>query len=308
MKRFEGIIRPVRRLSGQLRPASGGGGGGGSRTVEGVPPLSFGAERAGALSNWRIFGNGDGHLVESVNVAPQSLTLEQGTFDAGASAETDIESTTRVRTGVLDLPALTDTNWRVCVSWHSVLSVDTEAMIRIYNADGSYYSYQSWEKYRVSSMSPAWEYSVLTPYRQIKLRLAFRRTDNGEILPTDIYNVQIEYNRSSPQAYEAPVSKIYGAGDIIADSRSADFCKYQVPVTVGGSTHNIVLDEPLIIRNGVADYLDFKSLSRVDGDGNVSSLELPELGFTAGSNTLSVGTVVQPTKVSVTGAVREEES
>ena len=29
MKRLEGIIRPVRRLSGQLRPASGGGGGGG---------------------------------------------------------------------------------------------------------------------------------------------------------------------------------------------------------------------------------------------------------------------------------------
>ena len=29
MKRFEGIIRPARRLSGQLRPASGGGGGGG---------------------------------------------------------------------------------------------------------------------------------------------------------------------------------------------------------------------------------------------------------------------------------------
>lgn len=29
MKRFEGIIRPVRRLSGQIKPVSGGGGGGG---------------------------------------------------------------------------------------------------------------------------------------------------------------------------------------------------------------------------------------------------------------------------------------
>lgn len=30
MKRLEGIIRPARRLSGQIKPASGGGGGGGS--------------------------------------------------------------------------------------------------------------------------------------------------------------------------------------------------------------------------------------------------------------------------------------
>lgn len=54
MKRLEGIIRPVRRLSGQIKPASGGGGGGGG-----------GGGSAYATTDAAIFA-----IAENVIVAP----------------------------------------------------------------------------------------------------------------------------------------------------------------------------------------------------------------------------------------------
>lgn len=87
---------------------------------------------------------------------------------------------------------------------------------------------------------------------------------------------------------------------------------YKIPVTVTNGTvtqtEDIYLDTPLSVSGNSADYIDYENQKRINADGTQEDVTLPELGFAAGSNTLSVGTVVQPTKVSVTGAVREEES
>lgn len=87
---------------------------------------------------------------------------------------------------------------------------------------------------------------------------------------------------------------------------------YKIPVTVTNGTvtqtEDIYLDTPLSVSGNSADYIDYENQKRINADGTQEDVTLPELGFAAGSNTLSVGTVVQPTKVSVTGAFREEES
>lgn len=263
---------------------------------EGIPPLNFTSNNEGSFSNWRIYGNGDGSETQTVNLIPQDYTLEQGTFN-GSTGE-NLNSDSRIRTGVMTMPLMEDTNWRVCVSWKTKLNVDTELLYGLYNTDGSYYVGYSWDSRRVDSMSVERMYDIFNTYRQFKIKLAFRRVDNEPISPSDIYDIQVEYNRNFPSAYQPPVNIINGVGNVVVDSDDPHFCKYKIPVTVGGSTTNIYLDTPLITSNNVSDYIDYETQKRYNADNTQESIILPELNFTSGNNTFSIGTTIQPSKVS----------
>ena len=65
----------------------------------------------------------------------------------------------------------------------------------------------------------------------------------------------------------------------------------------GGITTNIYLDEPLAKSGNNADYIDYAAQKRHNSDGTESSVTLPEIPTLAGTNTLTVGTEVQPSDV-----------
>ena len=86
---------------------------------------------------------------------------------------------------------------------------------------------------------------------------------------------------------------------------------YRVPVTVTNGTDtqttNIYLPEPLTKSGDNADYIDYAAQKRHNSDGTESSVTLPEISTFAGTNTLSVGTTVQPSAVEVTGRIKSAE-
>ena len=74
---------------------------------------------------------------------------------------------------------------------------------------------------------------------------------------------------------------------------------YRVPVTVNSNTTNIYLDEQLVKSGDDADYIDYVMQKRYNADGTSQSVELPALQTIDGTNTLSVETTVQPSKVMI---------
>lgn len=74
---------------------------------------------------------------------------------------------------------------------------------------------------------------------------------------------------------------------------------YRVPVTINSNTTNIYLPEQLTKTNDNTDYIDYATQKRYNADGTSQSIELPTLQTVEGTNTLSVGTTVQPSKVMI---------
>ena len=90
---------------------------------------------------------------------------------------------------------------------------------------------------------------------------------------------------------------------------------YKIPITCGGVTQNIYLDEPLRkqLSGDAADALNFATQTltrRVDANceplvtPTTSSITLPTLNPTPDNNTLSIGTTLQPSEVSITGHIK----
>lgn len=81
---------------------------------------------------------------------------------------------------------------------------------------------------------------------------------------------------------------------------------YKIPVTLtagSAETTNIYLDTPLAKSGNNADYIDYMAQKRHNSDGTESTVTLPEIAVTAGTNTLTVETEVQPSKVYLQGHI-----
>lgn len=83
---------------------------------------------------------------------------------------------------------------------------------------------------------------------------------------------------------------------------------YKVPVTVADGndtvTTNIYLPEQIRKVGDEAEYIDFEEQKQHFADGTSVDVELPALPTLSGTNTLSVGTTVQPSKVEVMGKIK----
>lgn len=103
------------------------------------------------------------------------------------------------------------------------------------------------------------------------------------------------------------VSEVVSCGDKVTDSQSVNYGKYKIPVilTAGSAeTTDIYLDTPLAKSGNNADYIDYATQKRHNSDGTESSVTLPEISTLAGTNTLTVGTEVQPSSVEIKGRIK----
>ena len=92
----------------------------------------------------------------------------------------------------------------------------------------------------------------------------------------EVYGNSVQDGTPTP---ESPVD-IQSVGDLVTDTESEYYGKYDIPITVTGTrseTTHIYLDEPLRKVGDYADYIDFKNQKVVR---NVKELELNEsIGF-----------------------------
>lgn len=86
---------------------------------------------------------------------------------------------------------------------------------------------------------------------------------------------------------------------------------YRVPVTVTNGTDtldalttNIYLPEQIRKVGDEAEYVDYQEQKQHFADGTSADVELPALPTIAGTNTLSVGTTVQPSEVEIKGKIK----
>lgn len=103
-----------------------------------------------------------------------------------------------------------------------------------------------------------------------------------------------------PSSVAVDVDEVVSCGDKVTDGQSVNYGNYKIPVTLtadSAETTDIYLDEPLARSGNNADYIDYATQKRHNSDGTESSITLPEIAVTAGTNTLSVGTEVQPSEV-----------
>lgn len=81
---------------------------------------------------------------------------------------------------------------------------------------------------------------------------------------------------------------------------------YKIPVTLTANTSettDIYLNAPLAKSGNNADYIDFKTQKRYNSDGTVEDMTVPEIAVTTGTNTLTIGTEVQPSKIYLQGHI-----
>ena len=72
-----------------------------------------------------------------------------------------------------------------------------------------------------------------------------------------------------------------------------------MPIVLSDNTYNIILSEPLIIRNGIADYIDYRTQTRYNGDGTTESVIMPEFILCDGLNYIEVDTKTIPSKIEI---------
>ena len=79
---------------------------------------------------------------------------------------------------------------------------------------------------------------------------------------------------------------------------------YRVPITNNSETANIYLDKPLTKSGDNADYIDYAEQKRYNAGGTNEDVTLPAISTLAGTNTLTIGTEVQPSRVEVKGRIK----
>lgn len=87
-------------------------------------------------------------------------------------------------------------------------------------------------------------------------------------------------------------SVTYGVGD-------QNNNQYIMPIVLSDNAYNIILSEPLIIRNGIADYIDYRTQKRYNGDGTTESVIMPEFILCDGLNYIEVDTKTIPSKIEI---------
>ena len=154
--------------------------------IEGVPPLSFTAGAAGAVTDYRIYGSSASSPVIGKNKFNDSLAMG---FLSYPDSVVDDRVTRQHQVGSTQLDAGTYTvSWKTTVGYCNV-------MVYIYDSNGIAVSRQpnGWS---------SWSYSeTFTLNEPGSVRLVFRRQNDADMTLSDIHSIQIEAG-SSATAYE----------------------------------------------------------------------------------------------------------
>ena len=246
------------------------------KIIEGAPPLTYTAKNAGALKNYRIYGQ----TVDGESVGDRTGNLFNGIFLQGYWAYADgvwIQSSVWIATK--KIPCKSSTTYTFSFNqtsrWYGFVWFDF---------NGNYISANNQQN---NSSIQYRSYSAISPPNAayMVIDVAGYPDYNSTILPNDITDFMLVEN-STPLPYEP-----YG---------------YRVPVTVNDIITPIYLPEQIKKVGDEAEYIDYAEQKQHFADGTFVDVTLPALPTLAGTNTLSVGTGVQPSKVMVKGKISQE--
>ena len=251
--------------------------------VTGIPPLTFTANKKGLLKNYRIYGNtengesvGDktANLFDMSDNNPDNVTAnDDGSFYIGWNAE------------IWAFSCKVDTGKTYFLSWEELNKYQS----------GSHLSIAAKAGYHKGYLQPCYTVTLKgsPPNVWYKRYVVFTATDDYLSIigfSTYIRNIML-VEGSTDMDYEP-----YG---------------YKIPITItadSAETTDIYLDEPLAKSGDIADYIDYATQKRRNSDGTESSVTLPEIAVAVGTNTLTVGTEVQPSRVELMGRIKEAQT
>lgn len=246
------------------------------KEISGIPPLTFNAV-AGTLKNYRIYGN----TVNGESVGDRTGNL----FDCDNTEDTEINGvvwncknqiiTANGATG--NLSSSTFGHKRITGLHGSFILANVSDTI---NACICVVSIQETpSSIRIYYISTTNSYATFSLTGEEYEVIAYAQVNKNEKVNNAQFFISLTEGSTPPDTYEP-----YG---------------YRVPVTINSNTTNIYLPEQLTKTNDNTDYIDYATQKRYNADGTSQSVELPTLQTVEGTNTLSVGTTVQPSKVMV---------
>lgn len=255
------------------------------KIIEGVPPLTYTAPNAGALKNYRIYGqtvDGEsvGDLVTSgehageycVPVTVEGKNLFDGEFLQGYYAGAD-------GSYVANYPTWICTNKLPC-------KPNTTYTLSFNSANSRWYGF-IWFTENGDYIS-----SDMVQSPQTQCRYTASSSSNAAYMAIDIAGYPNNQTRINP----SDVTDFM----LVEGSTSLPYEPYHAPVTVP-----IYLPEQIRKVGDEAEYIDYGEQKQHFVGGTSVDVTLPALPTIAGTNTLSVGTEVQPSKVMVRGKLKE---
>lgn len=259
-----------------------------SRWISGVPPLSFKALAAGELENYRIYGNtvgGEsvGDLVESGEHAGEyvvPVTVEGKNLLPNTMISRTLNGITVTvnEDGSITCDGTATTTTEIRLNLDFLLSAGNYRLTGCPSGGGvaSYYL-RAW----YFSESVVWLNDTGEGFN-------FALTDTATMLCSIVIkNAQVvEHLTFYPMIRKA---------DIEDDT----YEPYHAPVTV-----HIYLPEPIKMVGDEAEYIDYaeQKMHRIGADD--LNVTLPAISTLTGTNVLSVGTAVQPSKIEVKGKIK----
>ena len=253
--------------------------------VENVPPLAYKAIE-GTLKNYRIFGN----TVNAASVGDRTANLfDKENIQRGAILTgSDYTGLSYPESVVQHAYGINFSINRLCFK-----RLFTVTGINTISISGDYiFMFVEFPNGMNSGKKSDW-YSQNSPLtiEDKTFALIIKHADERAISDAEIKNIELMINSGSTALPYEP------------------YC-YRVPVTVTNGTDtettNIYLDEPLGKSGDDMDYIDYKTQKRYNIDGTSEDITLPAIQTFSGTNTLSVGTEVQPSKVYIKGEKERE--
>ena len=230
--------------------------------IEGVPPLTFKSNGAN-LSNYRIYGN----TVNGESVGDKTENLFDGVYKHHSIVSNKYTINTDGRIAVI--PCLPNTKYAIKkYDTSNRLKVGTTDVFPVHNTIITVIFDNNTASEAVAETGEAACYLVI---------LASSSNEQSEP------RLSVSIGENIPAYYEP-----YG---------------YRVPITVTNGTDtettNLYLPEQIKMVGDEAEYIDFGEQKQHFVDGTSADVTLPALPTLHGTNTLSVGTTVQPSKVMI---------
>ena len=262
------------------------------KTISGTPPLTFKATGK-PLKNYQIFGNTvDGASVGDLAVnyfdynswknsitgvsAQGSITFNSdGTFTITANANGDVYTSPYDGVNAFKVLVEADTEYTFCFSSDSSIAGYCYAF-----ENGQTDSAHRHIAHNATTKKITFTTNSDTTYLTIRFGVANPNTSitYGDIMIIEgdtVPETFLPYGNN----YVIPVSLTDGEGEAV------------IP--------DIILDSPLAKVGDTADYIDYKTQTRHNADGTSADVTLPEITTLNGTNTLTVGTAVQPSKITI---------
>ena len=258
------------------------------KTIEGVPPLTYTAKNAGTLKNYRIYGN----MVNSESVGD---LVTEGEHAGEYKVPVTVEGKNLAKNNHADSSTL-----------FTVEEINNYIHVSGTNNSGSTRAYIISKE----NAFPAGSYDIVNnsdttigyDYKNENDTLVYG-TVNANSIKT--FNFPAVFTRNLNVYKSVPNGESidnYFQVMIVKHGDDTDtYEPYRTPVTTP-----IYLPEPLKMVGDEAEYIDYGEQKQHFADGTSVDVTLPALPTIAGTNTLSVGTQVQPSMVMVRGKISQE--